>query len=257
MIDIHNHILPNIDDGAKSIEESIQIIKNAANAGVTDIVVTPHFILDSSYNADNYLKKELLEKVKEKVKKEKININLYLGNEVFVENDMLSLFYSNKITTLNASKYLLFELPFYNQYQGVYELLFKLKSNGIEPVLAHPERYSYFQKNPKLIFDIVAHGALLQADMGSYYGHYGKEAKKLFMLLLKHHAISFISTDTHHAKDKYYERIDEMKEELKKYITVEEIEELFTLNASCVIKNENFNKREIIPIRKNIFGKWK
>ena len=84
MIDIHNHILPNIDDGSKSFEESINILKQAYESGVTDIIVTPHFILGSSYSSKVKDNETILKELKNKLKLENININLYLGNEIFV-----------------------------------------------------------------------------------------------------------------------------------------------------------------------------
>ena len=86
MIDIHNHILPNIDDGSKSFEESINILKQAYESGVTDIIVTPHFILGSSYSSKVKDNETILKELKNKLQLENININLYLGNEIFVES---------------------------------------------------------------------------------------------------------------------------------------------------------------------------
>ena len=83
MIDIHNHILPNIDDGSKSFEESINILKQAYESGVTDIIVTPHFILGSSYSSKVKDNETILKELKNKLKLENININLYLGNEIY------------------------------------------------------------------------------------------------------------------------------------------------------------------------------
>ena len=97
MIDLHCHILPGIDDGSKSLEESISIIKKASKCGVTDLVFTPHFIYESTYDADNLKKAKLFEKVLDAVIESKIKINLYLGNEVFVEKNMLELLKKGKI----------------------------------------------------------------------------------------------------------------------------------------------------------------
>ena len=111
MIDIHSHILPGIDDGSKSFEESMELIRSASSNGVTDIIATPHYIVGSDYMINNEEKRKLLLKLKKQIKKEEIPINLYLGNEVFVENNMLELRKKKEITTLHNSKYLLFELP--------------------------------------------------------------------------------------------------------------------------------------------------
>ena len=257
MIDMHCHILPGIDDGSKSLDESVQIIKTASHCGVTDLVFTPHFIYESIYNADNEKKRRLFEQVKEVIKNANININLYLGNEVFVENNMLELLQDNKIYTINGSNYLLFELPMNNTYNGIYDLIFKLKNAGIIPIIAHPERYSLFQRNPEVIIKMLEQGALFQSNLGSFYGHYGKEAKNLVLLLLKHNMIHFISSDTHHTRDEFYNNIEEVKKIMKKYILDEQIENLLVNNAKCVLKNEKFEVEDFIPFSKTIFGKIK
>ena len=91
MIDIHNHILPAVDDGSKSIAESIEILKQAKKCGITDIIITPHYINGSTYQADTKILKSKLEELKKESKKENIDINLYLGNEVFIEYNLLEL----------------------------------------------------------------------------------------------------------------------------------------------------------------------
>lgn len=257
MVDIHAHILPGIDDGSRTMEESIEIVRNASKCGVTDLVVTPHFILGSSYGTENQEKKKLLEELKKEVQKENIDIRLYLGNEVFVENNMLDLLKEGKIVTLNNSRYLLFELPMNNEYNGIKDIIFQLRLQGCVPVIAHPERYLFFQKHPEIMMDLLEQGALFQSNIGSFYGDYGKEAKKLFILLLKHHMIHFISSDIHHKKDTFYEKIELLKENLKKYISEEEIEELFSKNAIHVIRDEKFEARDFIPFKRTFFGSWK
>lgn len=257
MVDIHSHILPGIDDGSGSMEESIEILKNAFKNGVTDLVLTPHYIFGSTYNADNIKKEELFNKLKNQAKLEQIPINLYLGNEVFVENNMLEMLEKNQIMTINKTSYLLFELPLNNSYQGIYNLLFKLKTSGIQPVIAHPERYTIFKNNPELIVKMLEQGALFQSNIGSFYGKYGNEARDLSILLLKHHAIHFISSDIHHAGNDYYNKINDAKKILSKYISDDDIDNLLVNNALHLLKDEKINKWEFIPFKKGLFGKLK
>lgn len=257
MIDIHSHILPEIDDGSNSLSESIEIIKKAYNSGVTDLVLTPHFILGSSYNANNKAKTKLFNSLKKEIKKEKLPINLYLGNEVFIETNILDLIKTGEITTLNNSKYLLFELPMHNEFKQLKQVVFELKLNGYIPVLAHPERYSLFKKNPQIITDLLEQGVLFQCNISSFYGRHGKEAKQLFILMLKHHMIHFISSDTHHIEDTVYDKLNDLKQDLKKYISEEEIKEILEINARKVLENKKIEERELVPFKKTIFGKWK
>ena len=257
MIDIHSHILPGIDDGSRSMDESIEILKKAQSCGVTDIIVTPHYITGSNYIVNNIDKKILLQSLKKELKKRNINIKLYLGNEVFVENNMLELKEKGEISTLNNSKYLLFELPLNYEFNGVEDVIFNLRCNKIIPIIAHPERYAYLKKNPLLIKDLIDAGALLQSNIGSFLGVYGKEAKELAILFLKHNMITFISSDIHRRNHNYYERLDELKSILIKYISEEEINNLLGENARKILNKEIIEEASYTPIKKGFFGKWK
>lgn len=257
MIDIHSHILPNVDDGSSSMEESIIVIKEASKMGVTDIVVTPHFILGSNYNMDNSQKQMKLLELKEELKNRDIKVNIYLGNEVFAENNMTELILKNQITTLNNTKYLLFELPMNNSYNGINDLIFNLKVEGFQPIIAHPERYMIFKNNPSLIHELLLQGVLFQSNIGSFLGYYGKEAKELAFLFLKHNMIHFIGSDIHHEKTNFYNKINELKTILLKCIPEDELDDLFINNARLVLNNEEINKKEYISLKKNMFGKWK
>ena len=257
MIDIHSHILPGIDDGSNSLEESMNIIKKAVNANVTDIILTPHYMLGSDYIVNNEEKKKLVSKLKNEIKKQNLPINIYLGNEVFVENDMDSLVKKGEASTLNGSKYLLFELPLNYVYNGIGDVLFNLGCEGYIPVIAHPERYAFLKENPSLIAELIDKGALFQSNIGSFLGTYGKKAKETAILFLKHHAITFIGSDIHHDKHDFYERIDECKNIMRKYVSEDEIDDLFNNNANKILNKEKIDVRECTPFKKSLFGKWK
>jgi len=257
MVDIHSHILPNLDDGAKSIEESISIVKKACDIGVTDLVVTPHFVFGSSYNANNKVKLNKFNELNKIIKKEKKNINLYLGNEVFVDNNLLDFIEKDYIMTINNSRYLFFELPMNGSYSGIEDLIFKLKTSGYIPIIAHPERYSIFKDNISLVERFIELGVLFQCNIGSFFGLYGERAKDVVLLLLKHQCIHFIASDTHHYENVFYDKIDELKQMLEKYIDKKEIDNLLVNNAKCVLENKTFDVLDVIPFKKNILGKWK
>lgn len=257
MIDIHSHILPNIDDGADNISESIDLIKKALENGVTDIILTPHYMFGTVYIKDNEAKRNIFYKLVQEVKEKGITVNLYLGNEVFVENSILDFLKDNKIMTLNNSKYLLFELPRFDTYQGLFDLIFYMKQNNIEPVLAHPERYKMIIDNPKVALELKNREVLFQANIGSFAGIYGSEIKNTAILLLKHHCIDFIASDIHHVKHCHYDLVKDVKKLLLKYISADEVEKLLNTNPSKILNNEDIVYQEVIPFKKNIFGKWK
>lgn len=256
MIDIHSHIIPNIDDGSNSLEESLNILKNAYKNGVTDIILTPHYIVGSIYASPYTKNKELVETLKKKLEEENVSLNLYLGNEIFVDNDMVKMLKDNKVSSLNNTRYVLFELPMNSEYKRIRELLFELQSNGYIPVIAHPERYRIIKEDPRRCEDLIEAGAIFQSNIGSLFGRYGKEAKTTLKVLLKHNYITFLSSDIHHDKDEFYNEIDALKEKLSTFLDKDYIEDLFVNNAKKVLNNKKITAKEVTPIKKNFLKKY-
>ena len=254
MIDIHSHILPNIDDGSASIEESIALIKKAKDAGVNEIILTPHFILGSKYNVEKKEEELAFKKLQEEVKRQSIDVNLYIGNEVFYEENMYSLLKEERINTLNNSRYLLFEIPRHNTVRGLEDAIFNLKVKKIIPILAHPERYEVFQKHPDQLIKLKDMGLLLQSNIGSFNGGYGKEAQKLVTILAHHHLIDFLGSDIHHAKDSIYQDYEFLKK--SQLLDEEYFEELTLKNPQKILNNEIIEATQYTHPKKNLFGKW-
>lgn len=236
MIDLHCHILPGIDDGSKNLQESLTILRNAAAAGVTDAILTPHYIRDSQYNYDNAHKSQLLDILKTATHEAEIPINLYLGNEVYIDQDALGLLNSDKIATLAGSRYILIELPVLTEDQTARDTLFKLVASGFIPIIAHPERYSYVQKNPHYIDAFLEIGCLFQGDYQSLLGKYGRAAKKSLQKLIKANAITFLASDTHHANDDYNLR-KAIRHTCGLVKTATKAEALFETNPRKVLEN--------------------
>lgn len=236
MKDLHTHLLFGIDDGCKSIDESIEILKKMSKAGIKEILITPHYIENSKYTCDNKNKRVLLSKLKERVKEEKIDVTLYLGNEVFYTDKFLELIDEDEIATLNKSKYLLFEFPMHNNYRNAGEIISKLISKGYTPILAHPERYKKFQETPELAEEYLRMGLLLQGNYTSLFGKYGRAAKKTLKYYIKRGWISFLGSDVHHDFD-YNEK--KLVRKIRKLNKDEQyVEDLLEGNFDRVIRNE-------------------
>ena len=235
--DLHSHILYGIDDGSKTIEESIVLLKEMEKAGTKELILTPHYIENSKYNANNRSKEALFRQLKKKAKEEKINIDLYLGNEVFFSNNMIELIKKGEIKTLNKSKYLLFEFPMTRFYNNSLEVINQLVSNGYIPVLAHPERYTEFQKNPNLVIEYLKSGVLLQGNFTSLFGKYGRHSRKVLKLYLKNKWITFIGSDAHHEVAYDNKKLEKMLLKITK--DKEYTEELLSKNFDKVINNED------------------
>ncbi len=235
MVDIHTHILYGIDDGSQSIEESLSILAKLSRIGFTDVILTPHYIDNSEYKANNKEKKELLTNLKEEVVKHNIPINLYLGNEVFIDDDILEKIYNHEIYTLNNTSFILIELPLVEKFEYAIEVFFELRKKGVQIVLAHPERYVMIQKNVKLINEFIEIGCLLQGNIDSLSGKYGKAAVKVFTKLLKEHKYFTLASDVHHARSGYFDRFEELKREVIKLTDAAYFNELFVENPKKIL----------------------
>ena len=235
-IDIHSHILYGIDDGSKTLEESIEIIKQHIEMGFTDIVVTPHYIKNSKYKTNNEEKGRILKELKNKTKD--LNINLYLGNEVFINENLEQLLKEKEISSINNSKYLLIELPMAEMPKNVNNIIYELKIKGIIPIIAHPERYSFVQKDPSIVKSWIEDGAILQSNYGSIVGVYGNNAKKAIKKLLKANVISILATDIHFPNNKIYQNMDKSKKRIAKIIGEEKLKDLMINNPKKIIENK-------------------
>ena len=226
MKDIHNHSLFAVDDGLSTIEESITLIQELAKRGYTDIILTPHYIKDTTYSVANKEKEEKLELIKKSL----LNINLYLGNEVFITDNIQELIKQNKIKTLANSKYILVELSLFNQSQNDIEILLELLEKGYIPVLAHPERYEYYHNNLDIYKELVNKGILLQ---GNLFSLLDKKKKRILIKLIKENLIHFLSTDIHKIKD--LELLDKSLKELNKIVSKDKIKELLDTNINEIL----------------------
>lgn len=238
MIDFHSHILPNIDDGSSSFEESSDLLKEAWEAGFTKIISTSHYI-EEYYEASEEERKELLQEVLEKAKAlSQENVpELYLGSEIYVSNEIIELLKESKASTINNSNYILFELPMNTKPLYTKELVYKIIENGYRPIIAHPERYSYVQNDIDFVKELYDMGTLFQSNFGSIIGLYGGKAKRTVKKLLQKDFIQFLGTDVHR-KNSIYPQMPKVIKKLSKIIDEDKIEELTKINPQRVLDNE-------------------
>ncbi len=234
MIDIHNHLLYGIDDGSKTIEESIDILKDMEKCGYTDIILTPHYIDGSRYSNDRKNNLERMNILKQGLKDNNININLHLGNEIYIDEEISTLLKENKLSTLNDSKYLLIELPMSGDFVGYQEIFKDLIKEGYKVILAHPERYLSFQDDYDLIYELLDMGVLFQCNIDSLNGKYGPYAKEMLENLLTDGHVSFLATDIHHKKHDP-DGFEKAKKVALKYITESDYKVLTEINPSRLI----------------------
>lgn len=246
MIDFHSHILPNIDDGSRSIEETFNLIKEAKNVGFDTIVSTSHY-MENYYETDVPEREVWINAIYENLQAKNIDLKLYLGNEIYLSENIIKLLEERKASTINDTSYVLFEMPLNAEPLNLYDTIYEMMQYKLVPILAHPERYSYVQKEPELIYDLIQKGALMQANYGSIIGQYGEKAKIIVKKLLKNNMIHFLGTDVHR-QNTIYPRIPEILVEINELIGEEKLEELSNTNPLLALRNKKIDITEPIPV---------
>lgn len=239
MIDFHTHILPNVDDGSKSVEETFNLIKEAESVGFDSIISTSHYI-ENYYESPVEERQEWINALSGALKKENINIDLYLGNEVYFSENIIKLLNENKIAKINNSKYMLFEFSMNVKPINVYDVIYEMLQNKITPILAHPERYRFVQQDPSLIYELLDTGVLMQSNFASIIGWYGEKAEILAKKFLESNMISFLGSDVH-KQNTIYPKMPEILNKLEEIIGTEKLTELTTINPRKVLNNEHID----------------
>ncbi len=255
MIDFHTHILPNIDDGSKNIEETFSLIKEAEKAGFNKIISTSHYF-EGFYESSHIDREAWIEALNTKISEQNINVKLYLGSEIYISDNIINLLESNKASSINKTRYVLFEMPLNAKPLNLYDMVFELIKHKYIPILAHPERYVFVQKDTELIYDLIQNGVLMQSNFGSFIGFYGTEIQKTAKELLKRNMIHFLGSDVHR-QNTLYKKIPESIKTLKNYISTEKIEELTETNPSLVLENKEIEISEPKNKKNSIFSIFK
>lgn len=197
MIDLHCHILSGVDDGAQSIEDSIEMAKAACKEGIHTIVATPHHQNGVYINpAESVLHQ--VKQLNDRLKEEDINLTILPGQEIRLYGELLEDYESGYIVTLNRTdKYMLIELPANHVPRYAEKMLYELRVKGITPIIVHPERNAEIIERPEVLYKLVNQGALTQITAGSVTGKFGKKIKKFTLQLMEHHLTHVISSDAH------------------------------------------------------------
>jgi len=203
MIDLHCHILPGLDDGARSLEESIKMAMVAEKDGIKKIVATPHLFRDNLDYEDLNIIEEKKDELNKVLEHNSVHIEILAGAEVHISHNLIEQIRKNRnALTLHHSSYMFIEFPHDHVFSGVKELFFELMTESITPVIAHPERNSVFIHNPALLYDLIQMGALAQANSGSFLRMYGSEVQRAVFHFLGLNLIQFIGSDGHDSRSK-------------------------------------------------------
>lgn len=250
MIDIHSHILPGIDDGAKNIQESINIARQLVAIGVKYVIATPHYIPGDTviYNGDIEKK---LDELNYKLKELDILLDVFIGNEAYMDMKLVEHFEEEKFYSLNDGTYVLIEFPMYSIPEYSKDLFKAFLEKGYRPIIAHPERNREVMKDPNVLCDYIDMGVLCQLNFPSLMGNYGSEVKEIAKILLDLNMIHVLGNDIHHSLamnvEKYKEAMEEMRHQIgwKKFIQITEV------NNECVMSSKPiipFEYKRYIPV---------
>lgn len=236
MIDMHCHVLPGVDDGADSTEESLEMLRIAASEGITDMIVTPHY-KEGHRNAGRDSIRRRTEDLQHKAEAEGINIKLYPGNEVYYFTDMEDKLSDGEILTLNDTDRMLVEFSPDASYKYLKNGIDTVISLGYTPILAHIERYSCILEKPERVQDIKNIGAEIQVNADTITGKYGSVARHFVHALLKDELVDYIGTDAHSVKSRA-PRVKKCCEILYKKYDSEYVDAILQGNAACILNPE-------------------
>ncbi len=194
--DMHSHFIPGIDDGAKNIVDSVQLITEMHNLGYKKVITTPHVMSDFYRNTPDIILGGL-EHVRASVKEASVPIVVDAAAEYYLDFDMERKLDEGILLTF-GDKYVLFEVSFLNAPENLYHIIFKMQTLGYKPVLAHPERYNFWHTDFAKYEALIDKGVKLQMNINSLTGYYSPETKKIAEQLISKNMISFLGTDCHH-----------------------------------------------------------
>ncbi len=194
-IDIHSHLLPGIDDGTKTMKETENILNCLMNLGFSGCISTPHINPGVWNNNHNIIK----EKYQQTLKSINIaeQILLHPASEYMLNDSFTKILDCDSLMTI-MDNYVLIELSYVNPPLALNEIIFEIQQKGYQPILAHPERYTYYHHHPSKYYQLKSAGVLFQLNLLSTTGYYGKEVAKMANLLLKNEKIDFVGSDIHH-----------------------------------------------------------
>lgn len=251
MIDMHNHILINIDDGPQSLTAAIDLLKQAKREGITDIITTPHH-LHPKYSNDIHTVKEKINELKINEEIRNLNINFYAGQEIRVTDRVIDDINNGNIEGINNSNYLLLEFPSNEVPHYSKQLFYELQTMGYIPIIAHPERNKAIVQNLDLLFELINGGALSQLTTSSILGDFGSNVRSISLKIMDNNLAHFIASDAHSATTRPFVMKQLFKE--RKLKTYYETFEDYIENGNLIIKNERVSKQ--IPTQDYKQKKW-
>lgn len=197
MIDLHSHILPGVDDGAQSLEESFALAQEAVENGITTLFATPHH-LNGIYTNHRQDVLDLVQFFQGEIEKQGIPLKVLPGQEVHIYGEIVQDLGGDSLLTYNdEQKYLLLELPYHDVPPFVDRVIYEILIQGVVPIIPHPERNRRIRKQPDLLYKLVRRGALSQLTAASLTGAFGNEVQKFSLQCIEYGLAHLIASDAH------------------------------------------------------------
>ena len=243
MIDLHCHILPGIDDGAKNLDDVREMLASAKADGISKIVATPHNMEDGIGIVSPFVINSLVKRVNDISQSEGYGIEVFPGSEAYISTDLPRLVKNKRILTINGTQYLLVEFPVLKMPEFAVDIIYQLRLMGITPIIAHPERYAAVVDNPDVLLEFIRIGALCQVNSGSITGIFGKMVKKTAEMLLQRKMVHIVSTDAHPGSSRM-PRMKEAYEFVADKLGRDYSNEVFIENPAKIIKGREIEIRQ-------------
>jgi protein-tyrosine phosphatase len=251
MIDLHCHILPDVDDGAQSLSDSINMARKAVEQEIHTIVATPHH-RNSSYENPKQMILDRVEELNRVLLEEKIDLKILPGQEVRVHGEMVEGYRNGEILSINHTPYVLVEFPSNHVPRYTEKLFYDLQMAGLIPVIVHPERNQEIIERSEILYQLVKKGALTQVTAASISGGFGKKIKNFSMQLIEANLTHFIASDAHNITSRSFKMTDACEVIEKKFGM--DMVYMFKENAALVIEGRSIYKEDPERIkRKKLF----
>lgn len=198
-VDMHSHLIPGIDDGAKTLEDSVELIRFMHQLGYSKLITTPHIMSDYFRNTPEIIL-EGLDSVRAALKENNIPVEIEAAAEYYIDDGFVQKLEEEKLLTIGKNNYLLVEVSYINPPDNVKDVMFRAQMLGYKPILAHPERYPFWYRTFEEYQSFRDMGVLLQINLNSVSGYYGPDAKRIAEKLIDNNMVDLVGSDLHHMK---------------------------------------------------------
>jgi len=214
---MHSHLLPGIDDGSPDMETSLYLIRGMTELGYSKLITTPHIMWDMYKNTRTIIQ-EKLEQLRTAVQAEGLAVEINAAAEYFLDDYVAGLLQKNEPLLTVSGKMVLVEFSLAQPSMSLKDILFEMQMQGYQPVIAHPERYIYLERNKEFYEELKDIGCLFQLNILSAAGYYGKSVNELAQYLIKKGYYDLVGTDLHHQRHLDALHHEELSNTIKKLL---------------------------------------